>query len=544
MGLFANRAHDDYVSPFDIDDSPAYINPDTTIEQQSRVDKRQYRQEEHARKARRRAEHLRQEHIEQAYYHDDTSSSSASVLQTPSTPVTLSGTEQPTDHRQPRPDNKARGGSRHTTNPSVRPASESSKKPSALSASRLTIAIVLFVVAAMLNSILTIPVIIIAMLLLATSFKMKSATTSTNQTADSSSRRGMASAGTSTRPRSKTGIIIAIVVIGVISMAVGIIGDVMDATQHSSYDSYSSDTADTPYDAYEEREPQTFERAGTIDEQYSDDQMSFTITRAYTGIRDDDNSRTVVVEVEAINEGPTSASMSSLGTLYVFQNGIGLQETYLYLDEDANEMAGYDPMSVINDIKSGDKATITQAFVLRDTVTPLDVRIIDYSNMTTIKSGFTIGDDVTDAPFTQINSSELPEVPPAADVSGMTSIRDWNDTIIADVHIDDASMGPKDYEGHNTVIVTYSWINRSDEIQSMTNLGDVVAYAKGSSDLERAFYGDLVAGYEDNSVNTSILPGVQSQVTIAYVLPRNSTTVNACIEDYDGTVLIERSFTL
>ena len=291
---------------------------------------------------------------------------------------------------------------------------------------------------------------------------------------------------------------------------------------------------------YTEPKPETFERTGTLADDYDDERMSFTITRAYAGIHDDLDARTVVIELEASNEGSVATSLSSMGDLEVFQNGVGLRDTYLYIGDDADVLAGYDPSASINEILPDATATITMAYTLRDDTTPLDVRLSDYSGDTTIRSAFEIGEDTPDAPFTQIDSSELPEVPEATDTDGMTTVRDWDDTVIADVRVDDIALGPQTYEGQPTVIVTYRWINRSDDPISLSWLGDIQARLDGT-ELETAYLSEPPTGYEGGSKYLSVLPGAQATVTIAYELPRTDGTVNARIVDYDDTVLVEGS---
>ena len=59
MGLFGNRNTDDYVSPFDVDEAPDYVDPSTVVERESQIDARQHQREERRRKAQKRANALR-----------------------------------------------------------------------------------------------------------------------------------------------------------------------------------------------------------------------------------------------------------------------------------------------------------------------------------------------------------------------------------------------------------------------------------------------------------------------------------------------------
>lgn len=468
MGLFTRHADDGYVSPFDVGESPAYIDPAAVIERQSRADEKTRKRQEKARRDRKRDEHRRQERIEQAYYHG------------------------------------ARPSGAHPAPAAVsRTTSAASSRTTSAASSRATPA-------------------------------------GAPATPNRDGARTAPAAKDGTKRSSSKGGLIAFLVICAIAIAITIVSNTMDSSDDSSYSSHddTSQTADVD-DA--EPEPQTFERTGTIDDEYSNDRMTLTITGGYAGVHDYDDARTVVIEVEAVNDGPTAVSMRSLAMLDVYQNGVGLQETYLHPDDDTDAMAGYDASSSSNDIQSGGTAAVTVAFALRDDA-PLDVRITDHSGMTTIRSGFIVGEDTAGTAFEQIDSSDLPAPPEPTDTDGMTSIRDWDDSVIAEVRIDDIVMGPRDYDGQETVIVTYSWINRSDECQSLAYfVGDITAYLDGGAELEDAYI-DSVDGYEDGSEYVPVLPGVQSRVTVAYALPRESGTVDAGIEDYDGTMLVERSF--
>ena len=102
MGLFGNRNTDDYVSPFDVDEAPDYVDPSTVVERESQIDARQHQREERRRKAQKRAEHRKQEHIEQAYYHTG---------------------QPPASYQRPNiPPSQPAGAARPTTNPVVNAA--------------------------------------------------------------------------------------------------------------------------------------------------------------------------------------------------------------------------------------------------------------------------------------------------------------------------------------------------------------------------------------------------------------------------------------
>lgn len=525
MGLFGNRNTDDYVSPFDVDEAPDYVDPSTVVERESQIDTRQHQREERRRKAQKRAEHRKQEYIEQAYYHTG---------------------QPPASYPQPNiPPSQPAGTARSTTNPVVNAANRPKQQTKRPLAAKLGVAILLLVIATILSNTFSVLLILGAIIVLIQSIRLPKpgASNGAGRPTPTASRTPSAASSRTISSRRTVTVAITVTVVVMIIVAASVIGVIMAQRNTSSGSlrgSFSWSPDDEDDHDYTEPEPETFERTGTLTDDYDDERMSFTITRAYAGIHDDLDARTVVIELEASNEGSVATSLSSMGDLEVFQNGVGLRDTYLYVGDDADVLAGYDPSASLNEILPDATATITMAYTLRDDTTPLDVRLSDYSDDTTIRSAFEIGEDTPDAPFTQIDSSELPEVPEATDTDGMTTVRDWDDTVIADVRIDDIALGPQTYEGQDTVIVTYRWINRSDDPISLSWLGDIQALLDGT-ELETAYLSEPPTRYEDGSKYLSVLPGAQATVTIAYELPRTAGTVNARIVDYDDTVLVEGS---
>lgn len=525
MGLFGNRNTDDYVSPFDVDEAPDYVDPSTVVERESQIDARQHQREERRRKAQKRAEHRKQEHIEQAYYHTG---------------------QPPASHQRPNiPPSQPAGAARPTTNPVVNAANRPKPQTKRPLAAKLGVAILLLVIATILGNTFSALLVLGAVIILLQSIRLPKpgASNGAGRPTPTASRTPSAASSRTTSSRRTVTVAITVAVVVAIIVAASVIGVIMaqhNTSSGSLRGSFSWSPDDEDDHDYTEPEPETFERTGTLADDYDDERMSFTITRAYAGIHDDLDARTVVIELEASNEGSVATSLSSMGDLEVFQNGVGLRDIYLYIGDDADVLAGYDPSASINEILPDATATITMAYTLRDDTTPLDVRLSDYSGDTTIRSAFEIGEDTPEAPFTQIDSSELPEVPEATDTDGMTTVRDWDDTVIADVQVDDIALGPQTYEGQDTVIVTYRWINRSDDPISLSWLGDIQARLDGT-ELETAYLSEPPTGYEDGSKYLSVLPGAQATVTIAYELPRTDGTVNARIVDYDDTVLVEGS---
>lgn len=555
MGLFGKRNTDDYISPFDVGQAPDYIDPSTVVDRESKIDAKQHQREERRRKAEKRAERRRQERIEQAYYHtsqpstSQPSTASSTPAAVPASKPSASTTPPPSAYPKPNiPPSQPAGSARPTTNPVVNAANRADQPTKKPLAAQLGIVLFLLAIASLLGNSLGVLIVIGAVVYLIHAIRTRQSRTANGAgrpTSPASRPPAATAARSSTSNRAAT-VIVTVTVTAIIVVAAAVIGVVMaqrntvSDTSRGSF-SWSADDEDD-YD-YTEKEPETFERTGTLIDEYDDERMSFTIARAYAGIHDDFDARTVIVEVEASNEGSATTSLGSIGELEVFQNGVALRDSFLYVGDDASLLPGYDPVSSINDIPPGGRSTITVAYALRDTTTPLDVRITDYSDTATIRSAFAIGEDTPTSPFEQIDSSELPQIPTPTDTEGMSTIRDWDDTALAEVRIDDIQRGTPTYEGIDTVIVTYRWINRSDEIRSLSQLGDIQAFLD-DTELEDAYLSEPVEGFEESSEYLALLPGAQTTATLAYELPRTTGTVNARIVDYDDTVLVERSYEL
>lgn len=116
----------------------------------------------------------------------------------------------------------------------------------------------------------------------------------------------------------------------------------------------------------------------------------------------------------------------------------------------------------------------------------------------------------------------------------------------ADVKIASAQRGPADFEGHNTIIVTYEYTNTDKENHSFMNgLRDKV-FQKGTS-LKTAYFIDDVQGYNEDSQDTELQPNGSLTVTIAYELNDETSPVDVEISsniDYFSKAKITQTFDL
>lgn len=116
----------------------------------------------------------------------------------------------------------------------------------------------------------------------------------------------------------------------------------------------------------------------------------------------------------------------------------------------------------------------------------------------------------------------------------------------ADVKIVSAQKGPADYEGHNTIIITYEYKNTDKENHSfMSGLRDKV-FQKGTG-LKTAYFVDDVQGYNEDSQDTELQPNGSLTVTVAYQLNDDTSPVDVEISsgiDYLGKSKVTQTFDL
>lgn len=289
--------------------------------------------------------------------------------------------------------------------------------------------------------------------------------------------------------------------------------------------------------------PVEYERSGELTPLYAKTPMDVTISGAYAGIHaNDTNARTVVIKLEVTNNATSEMSLAAVGEITVYQNGVELPDTYLVPERGVLPEYG---MLDYDDIDAGATAIVSKPFELRDDAEPLDVRISGNYDSATIRSAFNIGQDVPASPFEQIDSSQLPATPKAIAAADMTEIHDpYSDEYMADARIDSIVRGPRTYDGIDTVIVTYTWINRTDSPISLEWLGSISAYFNGEEVDTRYVSADAVEGFENSSEFIEVLPDIEFTVTVAYGIPEYAGEFRACFEDYNDDVLIERTVDL
>lgn len=278
------------------------------------------------------------------------------------------------------------------------------------------------------------------------------------------------------------------------------------------------------------------ERVGTVSS-YGGKSLDITIAGASLGERDSlTGERTVIITLTVTNTG-SRTSINSLGELAVFQNGLALDHTYLYSEYGDTAPQGYDRNALSRDVAAGATVTAMDVFQLREDATPLVVRFDSYRKAGVV-SAFTFdgipADASAGASLTQVDSSSLPTAPQTGDISreGMTTFTGgYPARPIGSARVDSIKAGPADYEGNDTVIVTLTWVNDSDKPVRLPDLGALQA-KQGKTELEIAYLDEGTEGYDEQSRNRLVLPGVETRATLAYVLKKKGA-VEFTLTGYD-----------
>lgn len=529
MGLFA-RHDDDVVSPFDVDDAPAYISPDAAIEREARAEAEAERRRQAARTAADAAERRRRNQPRTARRRTpsrarDAAQARRAAATSPAGQTYATGLPSPAGPTYADDPFHSNGAPR-AAGPSPRPAGTPNRNAAPRtrtpSASGWVVAafVLLGVTLAALSAPLAGFVTAVAAIVLAIG--------------------ALTRAARDPRHRGRAAAVVALV-LGIALLAADAVAVVAGLSSTSPPDSSWSRTYGGAGAA--DPEPRTYERTGAIAYDHDGTELQVSIDRACAGTPDDlTGGRTVVIEITVRNTGSTTTGLESESTLEVFQNGIGLTRTYLSGDA---ESFGYDDDSGFAEIRPGASHTVTEAFVLRDGDTPLLARLASYDGMSTVTAAFSVGGSTPGEEFEGLATADVPDVvpPDEAAVAGMTDIVDHRGTTVAQLAIDGVVRGPDTSDGTPTAIVTYRWVNRSDEPMTLWDCGMASAWRDGV-ELEVAFPAAAMEGYDPLSQSTSILPGAMFSATIAYAVPDYDGRLDVRLTDYDDTVLAERTFEL
>ena len=106
-----------------------------------------------------------------------------------------------------------------------------------------------------------------------------------------------------------------------------------------------------------------------------------------------------------------------------------------------------------------------------------------------------------------------------ATASGVQDIE--GDLKSAHVKIASAVRSTKDYNGAQTVLVTYEWKNNTDKNNSFMVIVNAQVFQNGQA-LDMAIYTNNPTGYDPNSALAEVQPGATGKATLGYVLKDDS----------------------
>ena len=240
MGLFGKRNTDDYISPFDVDQAPDYIDPSTVVDRESKIDAKQHQREERRRKAEKRAERRRQERIEQAYYHTSqpstshpstaSSAASSTPAAVPTSKPSASATPPPSAYPKPNiPPSQPAGSARPTTNPVVNAANRADQPTKKPLAAQLGFVLFLLAIASLLGNSLGVLIVIGAVVYLIHAIRTRQSRTANGAGRPTSpaSRPPAAAAARSSTSNRAAAVIVTVTVTAIIVVAAAVIGVVM-----------------------------------------------------------------------------------------------------------------------------------------------------------------------------------------------------------------------------------------------------------------------------------------------------------------------------
>lgn len=121
--------------------------------------------------------------------------------------------------------------------------------------------------------------------------------------------------------------------------------------------------------------------------------------------------------------------------------------------------------------------------------------------------------------------SGTPSEPPAGASSG--DLGDYH------VEIQDAFLA-SDFEGNPAIIITYTWINNSDETVSALSALSEKAFQNGVQIDRAVVYSRDTPGYDSGTASRSIRPGTESEVQCAYTLRDRVSTVEFEVTEFLG----------
>ncbi|WP_165777341.1 DUF5067 domain-containing protein [Bifidobacterium primatium] len=266
----------------------------------------------------------------------------------------------------------------------------------------------------------------------------------------------------------------------------------------------------------------------------------FTVVSAQRGPKSCSAQNTVLVKYRAKNTSKTDIDMQSYLSFDVYDSGIGLRQIGCFAGGNPD---GYDFSDTIRKIAPGASLEFMKAYELRNNNDTLfDVRIGNYARNLpkSVGASFTLPKDSSVTDVTEPGKVVKPDMPQGFTL-GMTRLNGasyrhddvFDDKRAVDVKATGVTRGPKTYNGKNTVIVTYQWVNRTPIPLTFTNAVATTAYQDGV-ELKQTVLSQPFAGYSVATRDVPVMEDVPMTTTMAYELRSDSTPVTTSVKGYAG----------
>lgn len=348
-------------------------------------------------------------------------------------------------------------------------------------------------------------------------------------------------------------IVITLVVVAVIVAAFDHVGGIFrHLTGETTYhiDRGSSDDDPYDYDVFGVSDQPTVMHVDGIDLALSGMRGRFRIEAAQRGpTLQPSGASTVLVTYSWDNIGDDSASFTLLAQHMVFQDGRELAGTRLYPEYgDTGLPEDYDGSADLTDIDPGDSQRLMIAYILDRDDAPIDVWLADpyYNDATARRYELTPGDDgmlagtpITDADDTTVpDTGDDPSNGDCPDGTAMSALRGYRTDGIS-ACIVDATRGPDDYDGTPTVIVRFMWRNDGNRPTSLA-ADAIIGVTVNGTQLDNSYLqgedGDADT-FTYGSAYRTIQPGMTDMAVAAYELADGVESLDVTLSGYQSGAL-------
>ena len=503
MGLFTR--HDDYVSPFDTDDTPDYVSPDIeAVRISQQVDAEQDQREHIARMRKQRDAKASRPNPAQSAHNVQTSArrTTQPVRQPKRQPVQQS-------KRQPRPNTTAQATRRHQ--PATPNTQNNKGKRSGFAVAALIVAVIAVVnfesISSMLFALVAVVLAIVAI----------------PQTGARSRKSG----------RGMAIIALVLAILLIVTQTVAIIAQ----------RAYLDETITGPATAYTGNESFTItDHSGKVYD-YNNQAYDITIDHAAYGLTEDyDNNPQLLVSLTVTNASGEARPLSRVD-VDALQNGIALDRSYGFDSNQDTQQLGFADADDFTTIDAGQTQTVTVAFTTQDDSSPILVYICGENEA--IRSAFVFEDGQSSGPLTQIDADDMDAPPQAgeADRENMTALVDYGGQPRISLRFDSVQQGPQDYNGNETVMLTLTWINETDRPHMLSDFGTLDLMQNGH-ELDTSYPSEASRDYDWNSMHRLAMPGVLMRATVFYTPASAGGSFDASFDAYDSSGIVENTFSI